>query len=59
VTAKQPTSQNALKYKRKDQTGAKKKKKARNHFLNYDLKNMEQFALCDAMRYAFQFEKSP
>jgi large subunit ribosomal protein L1 len=56
VTAKQPTGQNALKYKRKDQTGAKKKKKARNHFLNYDLKKMEQFSLCDAMRYALPSE---
>jgi hypothetical protein len=29
----------------------KKKKKARNTFLQYDLKKAEQFALVDAMQY--------
>lgn len=32
-------------------TPPKKKKKARSTFRQYDLKKMEQFSLCDAMRY--------
>ncbi|KAL8694576.1 MAG: hypothetical protein Q9224_003542 [Gallowayella concinna] len=34
----------------------KKKKKARTDFKQYDLKNAEQFSLCDAMRYIQAFE---
>ncbi|KAF2090748.1 ribosomal protein L1 [Saccharata proteae CBS 121410] len=34
----------------------KKKKKARNTFLNPDLKKAQQFALCDAMQYIRAFE---
>ncbi|KAF2405283.1 ribosomal protein L1 [Trichodelitschia bisporula] len=50
-------SLNAQKYKRKDTaTAAKKKNKARNTFINYDLKRAEQFSLCDAMRYIRAFE---
>ena len=33
----------------------KKKKKARSTFRQYDLKKMEQFSLCDAMRYTLTF----
>ena len=32
-------------------SGEKKKKKTRNTFKQYKLKDAEQFALCDAMRY--------
>lgn len=32
-------------------TPPKKKRKARSTFRQYDLKKMEQFSLCDAMRY--------
>jgi hypothetical protein len=39
-----------LKAKR-DQAKAKKKKKQRAEFLAPDVSEMEQFALCDAMRY--------
>lgn len=44
-------SANAAKYKRKELSTAQKKKKQRSHFVNHDLKEMEQYALCDAMRY--------
>ena len=46
-------SQNALKYRRSDKVDSakKKKQKARPTFIQYDLKNAEQFALLDAMRY--------
>jgi len=44
-------SANAAKYKRKDAALATKKKKKTNaSFSNPDLRNAEQFALCDAMR---------
>jgi len=45
------TSQNAQKYKRKDQPSSSKKKKTRTTFLQPDLKNAIQFSLVDAMRY--------
>jgi large subunit ribosomal protein L1 len=45
-------SANAAKYKRKELSTAQKKKKQRSSFVNHDLKDMEQFSLCDAMRYA-------
>jgi hypothetical protein len=46
------TSANAAKYRRnKDQAVAAKKKKQRNTFIYHNLKDAEQFALCDAMRY--------
>jgi len=46
-------SANAAKYRRnKDQAAAAKKKKQRNTFIYSDPKKAEQFALCDAMRYA-------
>lgn len=44
-------SANAAKYKRKDSALAtKKKKKSNTAFVNHDLKDAQQFALCDAMR---------
>ncbi|KAF2422169.1 ribosomal protein L1 [Tothia fuscella] len=49
-------SANAAKYKRKELSTAQKKKKQRSTFVNHDLKDMEQFALCDAMRYIRAFE---
>jgi large subunit ribosomal protein L1 len=45
-------SANAAKYKRKELSTAQKKKKQRSSFVNHDLKDVEQFSLCDAMRYA-------
>lgn len=51
-TAVTGTSANAAKYRRQDTNAPKKKKKQRNDFVQYDLKDAEQFALCDAMRYA-------
>lgn len=36
---------------RRERDQPKKKKKARTVFKQYDLKNAEQFSLCDAMRY--------
>ena len=48
------TSANAAKYRRnKDQAVAAKKKKQRNTFIYHSLKDAEQFALCDAMRYVW------
>jgi large subunit ribosomal protein L1 len=44
-------SENAAKYKRKDAGAAQKKKKARSTFIQYDLRDAEQFNLCDAMQY--------
>jgi hypothetical protein len=38
--------------KQKKGEASKKKKKTRTTYLQYDLKDAEQFALCDAMRYA-------
>jgi len=49
-------SANAAKYKRKELSTAQKKKKQRTTFINHDLKEAEQFALCDAMRYIRAFE---
>lgn len=45
-------SANALKYRRKDEGTAKKKKKSRTTYLQPDLKKAMQFSLLDAMRYA-------
>ncbi|OCL02184.1 ribosomal protein L1 [Glonium stellatum] len=50
------TSANAAKYKRKDQSGTQKKKKTRSTFIQYDLRDAEQFSLCDAMQYIRAFE---
>jgi large subunit ribosomal protein L1 len=50
------TSENAAKYRRKEQPGAAKKKKTRNAFLQYDLRDAIQFSLCDAMHYIRAFE---
>jgi hypothetical protein len=47
------TSENAAKYRRKqgEQAGAnKKKKKVRNTFIQYNLKDTQQFSLIDAMQ---------
>jgi hypothetical protein len=45
------TSANAAKYKRnKIQAQAAKKKKGRSHFVVHDLRQAEQYSLCDAMR---------
>lgn len=44
-------SANALKYRRKDEGTAQKKKKARATFLQPDLRRAMQFSLIDAMRY--------
>ncbi|KAF2801704.1 ribosomal protein L1 [Mytilinidion resinicola] len=49
-------SENAAKYKRKDQGSTQKKKKARSTFIQYDLRDAEQFNLCDAMQYIRAFE---
>lgn len=48
------TSENAAKYRRTEQPGATKKKKTRNAFINYNLRDADQFSLCDAMQYVFQ-----
>ncbi len=45
-------STNALKYRRKDPAAASRRKKARSTYLAPDLKNVVQFSLVDAMRYA-------
>ncbi|KAK4565704.1 hypothetical protein LTR86_003552 [Recurvomyces mirabilis] len=45
------SSQNALKYRRKDTPASQKRKKARSTFLQPNLKNAIQFSLVDAMRY--------
>lgn len=39
-------------YKKKDDSASKKKKKTRSTYLTHDLKDAEQFALLDAIRYA-------
>ncbi|KAI4255666.1 MAG: hypothetical protein L6R42_006620 [Xanthoria sp. 1 TBL-2021] len=41
---------------RRERDQPKKKKKSRTVFKQYDLKNAEQFSLCDAMRYIQAFE---
>src|SRR4051812_9494790 len=48
-------SLNALKYKRKDQPTANKKRKSKTTFTNHDLKDAIQFPLLDAMRYVCHF----
>jgi len=48
-------SANAAKYKRKDTSAQKKKRKGNTSFTQYDLKQAEQFSLCDAMRYVSKF----
>ncbi|KAI9707611.1 MAG: mitochondrial 54S ribosomal protein mrpl1 [Candelina mexicana] len=48
------SGENPQKHKKKDV--GKKKKKARTTFKQYDLKDAEQFALCDALRYIRAFE---
>ena len=45
------TSQNAAKYKRKDQSSSARKKKSRTSYLQPKLKDAIQFSLVDAMRY--------
>ena len=47
-TAKSGTGFNPQKFNKKE--GKKKKKKADTRFTQYDLRDAEQFALCDAMR---------
>jgi len=42
---------NAAKYKRKEVSITQKKKAKSTTFTNYNLKKLEQYALCDAMRY--------
>ncbi|KAE9979217.1 hypothetical protein BLS_010033 [Venturia inaequalis] len=49
-------SANAAKYKRKEQSTAQKKKAKSTAFINHDVRKMQQFALCDAMRYIRAFE---
>ncbi|QDS68827.1 hypothetical protein FKW77_006510 [Venturia effusa] len=49
-------SANALKYKRKDQSTVQKKKAKSASFVEHDVRKMQQFALCDAMRYIRAFE---
>ncbi|OJD33488.1 mitochondrial 54s ribosomal protein mrpl1 [Diplodia corticola] len=48
-------------YKKKDDSSSKKKKKSRTSFITHDLKDAEQFALLDAIRYirAFEVGKHP
>ncbi|EKG18956.1 Ribosomal protein L1 [Macrophomina phaseolina MS6] len=43
-------------YKKKDEAGSKKKKKTRTTYVTPDLKDAEQFALLDAIRYIRAFE---
>ncbi|KAK7706951.1 hypothetical protein SLS57_009465 [Botryosphaeria dothidea] len=43
-------------YKKKDDSASKKKKKTRSTYLTHDLKDAEQFALLDAIRYIRAFE---
>ncbi|KAI9675849.1 MAG: mitochondrial 54S ribosomal protein mrpl1 [Trizodia sp. TS-e1964] len=50
-----PGGANAQKYKKKD-SSKKKKKKSKSTFTQYDLKDAQQFSLCDAMRYIRAFE---
>ncbi|KAF2841137.1 mitochondrial large ribosomal subunit protein L1 [Patellaria atrata CBS 101060] len=52
---RQASSDQASKYKRKNQA-SQKKKKSRSTFVTYNLKDAEQFSLCDAMRYIRAFE---
>lgn len=52
--AKKAAGPNKYAEKRKAQKAAeRKKKKPRTAFLQYDLKDADQFALCDAMRYVW------
>jgi len=51
-------STNALKYRRKDPAAASRRKKARSTYLAPDLKNVVQFSLVDAMRYALSPDPS-
>jgi hypothetical protein len=44
--------QNPQKNKKKGEI-TKKKKKLRTTYVEYDLKDAEQFSLCDAMRYVY------
>lgn len=44
-------SANAAKYKRKEQSTSQKKKAKSTSFVNHDVRKIQQFALCDAMRY--------
>ncbi|MCJ1365908.1 mitochondrial 54S ribosomal protein mrpl1 [Acarospora aff. strigata] len=53
VRAASGSSQSSQKFKKKE---APKKRKPRNTFKQYDLKDADQFALCDAMRYIRAFE---
>ncbi|KAI6897742.1 ribosomal protein L1 [Hortaea werneckii] len=55
------SSQNALKYKRKDQPASQKKRKTRSTFAQPDLRDAIQFSLVDAMRYlrAAEVGRSP
>jgi large subunit ribosomal protein L1 len=54
ATAKNPSArgQNPQKNKKKGEA-SKKKRKPKTAYTQYDLKDAEQFSLCDAMRYAF------
>ena len=45
------TQKKQAQYKKKKEETKKKKKKAVTSFIQYDLKNADQFSLCDAMRY--------
>lgn len=56
-TAIGSNSANAAKYKRKDGSAPKRKKQHKT-YIAHDLKPMDQFSLCDAMRYAFAFSLS-
>lgn len=49
------SSQNALKYKRKDQPASQKKRKTRSTFAQPDLRDAIQFSLVDAMRYVLPY----
>ena len=47
-----PKNSSSQKYKKNSDLDKKKKRKPRSEFTQYDLKDMEQFSLCDAIRYA-------
>lgn len=52
--AKKASSTNKYAEKRKAQKAAeKKKRKPRTSFIQYNLNDADQFALCDAMRYVW------
>jgi hypothetical protein len=48
-----PASKMQISMKEKKKAAEKKKRKPKTSYRQYDLKDIEQFALCDAMRYTY------